>query len=66
MDMIMNHCRLQFIHGIPGAKHVCSVPFSKGHKYILVHTKEMLECRNGHMSNHPGHCKVDLCFEDCG
>jgi hypothetical protein len=37
---------------------VISVPFSKEHKYIRIHTKEMLECRNGHMSNHPEHCEL--------
>jgi hypothetical protein len=37
---------------------VISVPFSKEHKYIRIHAKEMLECRNGHMSNHPEHCKL--------
>jgi hypothetical protein len=37
---------------------VISVPFSKEHKYIRIHAKEMLECRNGHMSNHPEHCEL--------
>jgi hypothetical protein len=37
---------------------VIPIPFSKYHKEMLAHTKEMLEYRNGLVATHPGFNKV--------
>lgn len=37
---------------------VLSVPFVKYHKEMLVHCKEILEYRNGHVAINPVHSKL--------
>ena len=43
---------------------VTPVPFSKEHKHMLAHCKELMEYQNGTMAIHPKHTKLITAVEN--